>query len=184
MQKLRYVLSIIDQISEQSGKICSYGILLIVILMFYEVVLRYVLNAPSNWNSDVVQFLFGGIAVLAGAYTLHHNSHINVDVIYRYFSPRIKLAIDVVASVFFFAFCGVMFWFGLEFAASSIAELEVTQTPFGGPVYLVKATIPIGAALIILQGLAKLTRDVIALITKAELLPIFREETQGRKEVI
>lgn len=182
MQKSRHVLSIIDQISDRSGKICSYGIFLIVVLMFYEVVMRYIFNAPTEWGFDVVQFLFGATAVLAGAYTLRHKAHVSVDVIYRYFSPRMKLAMDLVASVFFFAFCAVMFWWGLEFAASSIATLEVTQTPFRGPVYLVKATIPIGAALILLQGLAKLTRDVIALTAKAKLPP--REEAEERKEVM
>lgn len=169
MQRLRHILSIIDNISEWSGKICRYGVFAIVVVVTYEVGARYIFNAPTLWGHDTTQFLFGATAVLAGAYCLHHNAHVSVDIVYRHFSPRGQLILDVVASMFLFAFCGVAFWWGLQFAATSIKMLEVTQTPFRGPVYPVKAALVIGTALILLQGVAKFTRTVSSLIGKGAL---------------
>ena len=169
MQRLQYILSVIDQISEWSGKIFSFGIAVVVVLMFYEVVARYIFDAPTEWGFDMTQFIFATTAIMSGGYTLLHKSHVNVDVAYRYFPPQMKLIVNLVAGVFLFAFCGAVLWWGVECAVSACLLGEVTQTPFGGPVYLVKSTMPIGAALILLQGLANFTRDVIALASKGKL---------------
>jgi len=155
------ILSIIDNISDWSGKICSFAVPLIMLIVTYEVIARYGFNSPTAWAHDTVKFLFGGAFVLVGAYTLRHHAHVRIDIFYNRFRPRTRAILDLVTSVFFFSFCAVVLWQGMKFAGVSLAAREYTITFWHAPVYPVKMAIPVGGALLLLQGLAKFILDVI-----------------------
>lgn len=163
--RLRRVLSAVDSLSDWSGKIISYLILIIMLCVTYDVILRYIFNAPTLWAFDIVQFLFGALAILSGAYALRWKAHVNIDVIYGRFSLRQRAIIDLVTSFLFFSFIAVLFWWGIGFAARSIGFREVTQTIFHAPIYPVKITMPLAAFLLLLQGLADFTRNMVTAIT-------------------
>ena len=76
----------------------------------------------------------------------------------------------VVTGIFFFVFCGVMLWKGIDFAWTSLSRLEPDATPWRAPLYPIKMMIPLGALLILLQGLAKFIRDLVTAITGREEL--------------
>jgi TRAP-type mannitol/chloroaromatic compound transport system permease small subunit len=65
--------------------------------------------------------------------------------------------------VFFFIFIGTMLWTGWRFAADAVNLGEVSFTEWAVQYWPVKLTIPIGAALLLLQGIAKLIKDIMFL---------------------
>jgi len=136
----------------------------------YDVVLRYVFNRPTIWSFDLSAYIFGAFFILGGAYTLRHRAHVNMDVIYLRLTPRTRAALDVVTSFLFFLFCGIMLWKGAEVAWHSIQIRETTATLWHPPVYIVRLVVPIGAFLILLQGLAKLIRDLHMVISGRETI--------------
>jgi TRAP-type mannitol/chloroaromatic compound transport system permease small subunit len=86
---------------------------------------------------------------------------VRVDVIYTKFSARGKAIADIVTSVFFFIFTLTMLWTGWRFAADAVNNGETSFTEWGIQYWPVKLAIPIGAALIVLQGVAKLVKDIL-----------------------
>ena len=105
--------------------------------------------------------MFGMQYMISGAYAYREDQHVRVDVIYSKFSPRGKAIADIVTSVFFFIFVGTMFVTGIRFAGDAINAGESSFTEWGIQYWPVKLMIPIGAGLLLLQGIAKLLKDIL-----------------------
>ena len=158
-------LKIIDSISEWAGKCTSFIILPGIAVLAWEVISRYALNHPTMWAHGTSQRLFAAYYILGGAYVLRYRDHVNVDILYCWFSPRTKAILDLITSLGFFAFCGVLLWQGMEFGLTSLCQLEPDDTPWRAPIYPAKLMIPAGALLILLQGLANFLRNLVTAVT-------------------
>lgn len=163
---LRSVLKGIDATSEWSGKVISFLIYAAIGVLIYEIVLRYLFNAPTIWAHGITQRIIATYAILLGAYTLRQGGHVKVDILYNRLSMRGRAILDLFTAIFFLLFCGVLLWQGGEFAWTSVKILERCNTiPFNAPLYPVKVMLPVGAFLILLQGLAQFTRNLITAVT-------------------
>ncbi len=162
---MKTLLKAIDTISEWSGKLVALIFYAMVGVLVWEVVMRYAFNAPTIWAHGVSLRIFAAYSILAGAYVLLHKGHIAMDLVYSRFPLRTKAIVDLVTAPLFFAFCGVLLWYGSSFAWTSLSMLEPCYTPFRAPIYPVKLMVPVGAFLILLQGLAKYSRDFITAIS-------------------
>ncbi len=150
----------IDWISDRSGLFVALWSVNAVLAYTYEVIMRYLFNMPTIWAHEGSYLLFGMQYVLAGAYGLLHGSHVRVDVIYTKLSQRAKSAVDVVTSVFFFAFVVAMLSTSWRFLSDSFGQqersLETWQIQYWPP----KMMMVIGAALILLAGIGQLLKDI------------------------
>jgi TRAP-type mannitol/chloroaromatic compound transport system permease small subunit len=162
---MRRLLKIIDGISEWSGKIFAYLLWPGVAVLVYEVGARHLFNAPTIWAHGMTQRIFATYYFICGAYISLTLSHIKMDVIYNRFSLRTRAILDMIGFLFFFAFCGVLLWWGSGYAWDSLMRLEPCNTPFRAPLYPVKLMIPLGTLLIFLQELAQLWRNLFIAIT-------------------
>lgn len=166
---MRYFLRGIDTVSEWSGKVLRYFIFAIILILLYEVILRYWFDSPTIWAHETVKHIFGAYSVLLGAYVLLYRRHIRIDVIYNRFSPRVQGAVDSFTYLFIFGFVILMLWFGIPLAIDAYVLNEVPFMPFKIPLWPLKASIPLGALLMLLQGLAHWLRALRLAITGREL---------------
>lgn len=157
----------IDTVNAYVGEYVSYWGLLAVFVYYYEVVARYVFNSPTNWVHESMFLMFGMQYVLSGAYGYRDDSHVRVDILYAKLPPRGRAACDVLTSVFFFIFTITMLVTGWRFAMDSIGFGEVSFTEWGIQYWPVKLMLPLGALLIILQGGARLARDIALLLGRS-----------------
>lgn len=170
---MRKILHVIDAVNERAGSISSWLVAVLIAFILYEVIARYVFNAPTTWGFNTLRMLGGTIVVLGWVYAQRHNSHIRVDVFYIHFSPREKALIDVIGTgILFFPLFGAF----IALAGSSIWHtslaftLGMTSYPGKPPVNLLYTTvILIGLCLFFLQFLARFIRDV-QILTKGRLL--------------
>ena len=156
----------IDSISNFSGKASSYLVVGTIVIIIPEVISRYAFGHSFMFVHDLVWFFCGSLYMLGGAYTLLQDGHVKVDIVYAQFKPRTRAILDVITFPFFCAFCGTLAWQGAKGFWSSFEVLETTVTPWGGPIWLFKLMIPVGASLLLLQGLAKFLRDIRVVFTK------------------
>ena len=182
MRKLVWLLNIIDNISEWTGRAVSFLIAIAVVAMSYEVIARYAFNAPTIWSYEVSYFLCGTAMIIGGAYALRYRSHVNVDIAYARVPRRGKTILDVVSSVLFFAFVGVLVWKGAGFALKSLRFFEHSDSLWSPPLYPFKIALFIGACLITLQGLGKFIRDLTTAVTGREV--ITEKEKITRREAV
>jgi TRAP-type mannitol/chloroaromatic compound transport system permease small subunit len=99
--------------------------------------------------------------MLSGAYAYREDQHVRVDVVYTHLSVRGKAIADIISSVFFFIFTITMLYTGWKFAWDAVANGETSFTEWTVQYWPVKLCIPIGAALIVLQGVSKLVKDIM-----------------------
>jgi len=155
---VRRVLEAIDAISEWTGRITAFLIPGMMLIMTYEVVARYLLKSPTIWAMESTQYLFLTTTALGGAYVLRHGGHVNVPILYDRLSTRTQAIVDVVTSLFFFFFMVALFGASWITTVESVFYLEHSPTYWEPP-------ISAGILLTILQGLAKLVRDLATAIT-------------------
>ena len=153
-------MSVINAISDWSGKIFSFLAVIVVGVISYEVISRYVFNAPTIWAHETMTYLCGIYYVMGGAYTFYYGGHVSVDVIYIRLSPRARAIVDLITFPLFFLYIGVLIWTGADYSWESIKYRETSPTAWAPPIYPLKLAIPVGAFLVLLQGLAKFVHDV------------------------
>ncbi len=162
------VLHFIDLISEGVGKVSAFLILALSLVIGYEVVLRYGFNHPTIWAHETSVMIFGAYFILGGAWVLSVRGHVNMDVVYGRLSPRKKALIDLITFWFFVLFCAVLVWKGGEAAWYTIKTWQHSETVWSPPIGPIKLMLPIGAFLLLLQGVAKFVRDAITLVKGRE----------------
>jgi len=161
---LKTFLKFIDAVNDQVGNFLSYFLFFFFLLLFMEVILRYFFNSPTVWANELAQMLFGAYAILAGGYILRTGGHVNVDILYSRLSKKSRAALDIFTSILFFLFCGMLLIYGGSLAWDSLSRFEHSQSAWNPPLYPAKLMIPLAALLLMLQGLAKLIRDVLILL--------------------
>ena len=164
MTFLKAFLKFINAVNERVGKLLSYFLFLFFALLFMEVILRYFFNSPTVWANELAQMLFGAYAILAGGYIMLTGGHVNVDILYSRLSQKTRAGLDIFTSVLFFLFCGMLLIYGGSLAWDSLSRFEHSQSAWNPPLYPAKLMIPLAALLLMLQGLAKLIRDIFTVL--------------------
>ncbi len=153
----------IEWVNRRVGEFVAYWAVISVFGYYYEVIARFAFNSPTNWLHESMFLMYGMQYMLAGAYAYQLDQHVRVDVFYVKFSPRGKAIADIITSVFFFIFVGTLLWTSWKFASDAVGLGEVSFTEWGVQYWPVKLTMPIGAALLLLQGVCRLIKDIVFL---------------------
>jgi len=161
MKVFETVLGRIDALSEWTGKAVSWLVLVLILSIVYDVFVRYVLDAPTIWCFDTSYMLVGAVYVTGLAYVLHHNANVRVDIVSSHFGPKLKLFVELFFTlVFFFPFTSFLLWTSLKIAIHSCAIRELASyTIWYPPIYPLRALVPLGLLLLLLQGMANFARD-------------------------
>jgi TRAP-type mannitol/chloroaromatic compound transport system permease small subunit len=162
---------VIDRMNELIGKAVSYLVLAFIGVILYEIFVRYLFNSPTIWAHEVSQMLYGTYVILLGGYLQQRNGHVNVDILYNRFTPRTRAIINLFTWLLFFFFCGAILYKGWGMAWDSFKFRETDPTVFAPPIYPLKMMIPLGALLLLLQGLVKYIADIKLAITGKEDTP-------------
>ena len=153
----------VSKLNETLGELVAYWTVIAIFVFYYEVMARYVFNSPTIWAHESMYLMFGMQYLIAGGYCLRQGAHVRVDVLYLHFSPRARAIADLTTSVAFFIFTVALTVTGWIFFRDSWAIGEVSFTEWAIPHFPIKFALPLGGALILLQGIAKLLQDVAQL---------------------
>jgi len=151
---------VLDWISEHSGIFVALWTVNAVCAYFYEVISRYLFDAPTIWVHQASYLMFGMQYLLAGGFALLHGDHVRVDVVYIKLPERAQVGMDIFTSVFFFIFALALLGTSWQFFTDSLSMLEVTDETWRIQFYPVKAMMVLGAVILALAGLSKLIKDI------------------------
>lgn len=161
------VVHIIDSFTEWSGRSVAWLVLAMVLLICYDVAMRYLLQQGSVALQELEWHLFALIFLLGSAYTLKHDEHVRVDILYqsRKLSDKHRALINIIGIlVFLLPFCILILVSAWPFVENAYFYNEGSPDPGGLPYrYLLKASILIAFSMLILQGLAELLRNILKL---------------------
>ncbi|RTR05541.1 TRAP transporter small permease subunit [Halomonas nitroreducens] len=162
-RELPSALARLDRLSEWLGRSLSWLVLLMMLVQFLIVVLRYAFSVNSIPMQESVMYMHATVFMLAAAYTLRHDGHVRVDIFYRAMPAKRKALVDLLGHLFLLM--PVMIFVilvSLGYVSKSWRIFEGSPDSGGIPgVFLLKTLIPLFAALMILQGLVEAWRNVL-----------------------
>ena len=89
----------IDRLNTWVGRKAAFLILPLVFVIMYEVLSRYLFNAPTRWSNEISQYLLVAVVMLGGGYCLADNEHVNVDIFYRNFTWRTRAIVEILTFI-------------------------------------------------------------------------------------
>ena len=147
----------IDRFQEWFGRGVSWLSLAMVLVVFGDVISRYAFRTTHGGIQELEWYLFGTLYLLAAGYTLLHDEHVRVDIMYSKLSPRRRAVVDfVLFCVFFFPSCLLVIYTAWPFVRNSWSVWEGSPDPGGLPLrWLLKSMIIVGFVLLLLQGVSQ-----------------------------
>jgi TRAP-type mannitol/chloroaromatic compound transport system permease small subunit len=155
----------LDAASDLVGRAVMWLAALLVLVQFAVVVLRYGFSTSLIQMQEAVIYIHATLFMLAIAYTMRHEGHVRVDILYAGMGARSRALIDLVGvAVAVIPFCLLLIWTCWPFVAASWRIREGAIAYGGIPYqYLLKSLIPAMAVLLLLQAVAHLCRSILTL---------------------
>jgi TRAP-type mannitol/chloroaromatic compound transport system permease small subunit len=156
MQFLKKICLGIDAINDKVGRAVSWATLLLVLVTFTDVVMRYTLNQSYVFTQEMEWHIFAFIFLMGAGYTLKNDGHVRVEVFYGRMGPKGKAWVNLIGVLFFLFPSSILFIkTAIPFVVQSFQVMEGSPDPGGIPFrFLIKACIPAGYTLILIQGIS------------------------------
>lgn len=167
---LTKIPKIIDPINEWVANLGKWLILVLALLNFYEVFMRYVFDRPSMWVYDVSYMVGGAFFSLGMGYTLLKKKHVRVDVIYVKLKKKTQAFLDIILTLLiFFPTFGMLMYKLIPWVITSWERKEKASGSFWlPPIYPLKTIMLIAIILLILQAISELMKDIHSFIVAKE----------------
>lgn len=166
MRILRVILKGIDTLSEKSGKIAGLSLAVLIAFTGCAVLARKVFVFPIPGAFEISSMVWGFLLMAAVAWTMLTGGHVRIDTLVSRFSRRTNVFLEL---FLYFFIClpavSILLVKGIDLAVSSWLIREAISSPPYLPLYPLKFTVPMGAFLLLLQCIAKFTRDLIFITT-------------------
>ncbi|MDG1015997.1 MAG: TRAP transporter small permease subunit [Woeseiaceae bacterium] len=165
MNLINLISKAIDHAIKVIGTAVSWLTLIMTVITFLIVILRYVFNIGSIWMQESLVWMHSAIFLLGAAYTLKLDEHVRVDIFYRSFSPKQKSWVNIIGAIFFaLPVCIFLLIVTGDFVSSSWFVKEISRDA-GGLLYpaipLLKSMLLIMPLLIIFQIISILCKEFI-----------------------
>jgi len=162
----------LGMVNEWTGRAVAWLTLLMVIITFTVVVLRYGFNLGSIAMQESIIYLHALNFMLGAAYTLKHDAHVRVDIFYQKMGPRGQAWVDLFGTLLLLLpVCGFIFWTSWEYVAAAWAVQETSGEAGGLPfVYLLKSILLLMPSLLIIQGAVIIITSMLILQGKPALV--------------
>jgi TRAP-type mannitol/chloroaromatic compound transport system permease small subunit len=170
---------LIDFVNERLGRIANWLVLLACLISAGNAMSRYAFDLSSNAWLEVQWYMFALMVMLGASYTLKRNEHVRVDIVYLNLSERGQLWIDILGTLFFLLpamiILGYLSW---PFFYQSFLVKEISGNAGGLVRWPIKIVLPLGFALLALQGISELIKRIGALHGYVEVDAKYERPTQ------
>jgi TRAP-type mannitol/chloroaromatic compound transport system permease small subunit len=149
----------IDAITERIGKAATWLVLIVAVISAANATMRYAINWSSNGLLEIQWYFFSAIFLLCSGYTLMKNEHVRIDIVSGHLSARARSWIDIFGIVFFlFPMTYLFVTLGWPFFMNNYLSGEVSSNAGGLIRWPVKLLVPVGFALLAMQGVSELIK--------------------------
>ena len=170
MNALLAFARLIDALTERMGRLTIWLVLIATLISAGNALARYALGESSNAWLEIQWYLFGAMFLLAAGYTLKHNGHVRIDIFYNRFGPRGQAWIDLVGGLLFLLpMAGLLAWLAWPMFMDAWTTHEMSPDAGGLVRWPVKLLLPVGFALLALQGVAEVIKRLGVLTGHLEL---------------
>ena len=161
MSSLLSLSRLIDRLNERVGHVFYWLVLATVVISAANAIVRKAFNYSSNAFLEIQWYLFSAIFLFLAGYTLLRNEHVRIDVIAGRLSKRAQTWIDIFGTVFFLLPMAIIIaWLSWPVFVEAFDRHEISTNAGGLIVWPARLLLPIGFALLILQGISELIKRI------------------------
>ena len=164
------VIKVIDAFTEWTGNVVAWLSVPLVLIVFWEVFSRYVLNTPTDWAYDMSYMLYAALFMLGSHFALKRGAHIRTDMLWEKFSATTKGKIDFYAYIVLF-FPGMILLFGASVDdawRAFVMNERSEQTVWRPLLWPLKSVVPLTALLLLVQGVSEIMKSWFMMRTGRE----------------
>lgn len=154
----RYV-RFIDRTNSVVGLFAMYLIVAMIGILLYSSIMKAV-AIPPLWTLEMAQFVMAAYYTLGGGWSMQHDSHVRMDLIYSRWTPRTRAIIDCVTILFLIFYLSILLYGGFSSTAYALRYGETSYSSWSPYMAPIKIIMCIGIALMLLQALAHFFRDL------------------------
>lgn len=164
MRKLAVLARACEATVDACGLVASWCSLAIVLVMAFNVLLRYAFSTGSVAMQELEWHLMAPIALLGMSYAILKDGHVRVDVMYARKSWRYQETINAISHLLVLVFAAIMILLSIPYVEQSYKIGEISPDP-GGLThrYLLKSLIPLGFILLGIQAVGAALRAILKL---------------------
>lgn len=149
-----------DLVSVVLGRLAMISTAFIVLVMFYEVVSRYVFSKPTLWANELSLWIAAFVFLLAGLYAMQQRSHIRIYIIYDMMPRWAQKMSDTISVLLIFGFTFALVWGGFTDAMNRFSRMETFGTAWDPPIPgIIKPALLIIIVLVCIQAISNLIAD-------------------------
>jgi len=146
----------ISGLNNVMGYASGIGMLVLGLILFYEVIMRYIFNAPTSWAQEVSIYLFMWTMFAGAAYTLEQGKHVRIDLLIYRLSPAARRRLEIFTGALGLIFSLVVTYQGYEMVMAAFKYHKLSATPLRFPMWIPQASLPVGFLLLSVQFAAGL----------------------------
>lgn len=166
---LESVVKTIDRFNVKQGEVSCLLAIPLLLVVVYEVLMRYAFNAPTIWGFEATTFLYGLHYMLGLAYTDVLNGHVKVDIFTARMRTRTQAVLAIFTNlVFFMPVIACLTLWSAKFALTSFQGNELNSTSWAPPIWPLKIVMALAFFFLLLQGISNLLRQINTLTGKQD----------------
>ena len=166
------VVTPLDRFVSILSRLTMFLTVIVVLITFYEVVMRYLFQSPTLWVNELTLWLGSVIFLVAGAYTMQRRAHIRITVVYDIAPKPVRLVFDTVAVIAVVAYAGMMIYAGFGVAFDTLMRWERFGTFWNPPIpATVKPLVLVVTFLVAVQAINNLLVDGFGLGSRGRRRP-------------
>lgn len=153
----------LDVIEKIQKAILAVSVPVMVFIMMYQVILRYVFSNSNSWSEELTRYLFIFNVMFAAAIAVRRNSHLQIDILINLFSPKVKAIFTIIATIAGIVFLGLLFTYCLDLCVQAARNIS---PGVGISMSIPYAAMPIGIVFMILTSIEVVLKNIAALTNK------------------
>jgi TRAP-type mannitol/chloroaromatic compound transport system permease small subunit len=161
---LEKISTMIDTFSRKEGEWSALLILPLTFIVIYEVIMRYVFDAPTIWGFEATTFIYGIHFMLGLAYTLVTDGHVKVDIFTARAKRRTQAVIVIITNLVIFlpVFTCMTIW-AWKYAITSTLQHELNSTSWAPPIWPIKLIMAVAFSFLLIQGISTVLKAIHSL---------------------
>lgn len=154
---LKIYSKFLDLLEKLQKIVLAVSVPVMVAIMTYQVILRYVFSNSNAWSEELTRYLFIFNVMLAAAIAVRRNSHLQIDILINCFSPNVKRVFTIIATLAGIVFLGLLFVYSLELCTQAVNNIS---PGVGISMAIPYASMPIGIVLMILTSIEVVLKNL------------------------
>jgi TRAP-type mannitol/chloroaromatic compound transport system permease small subunit len=157
---IRVYVRYVDAVNRAVGSVVMYLALVMMALLLFGSLTRYVFNVPFVWIIEMAQFMMAAYYILGGGYSMQLDAHVRMDVLYERWRPKTRAFMDSITAFFLVFYLAVMVYGGWSSSAYSLKYNQTNYSAWGPPMAPIKIIMTVGIVLMLLQAISMFFKDV------------------------